>query len=143
MKLSPHDLQQLDEDALRHLPEAAMRHLSLTFLADLKESRSGWRRIHATVPARLAVARRGSTTHLRISPCWWTPQRRRPPRRRLTDHPPHPPATRPTGGPRDSQAEKRRAGKPWGPPGSDGPRSSRPIPPKTTTPRFVPAAVSP
>ena len=39
MKLSPHDLQQLDEDALRRLPEAALRHLSLTLLADLKEAR--------------------------------------------------------------------------------------------------------
>lgn len=39
MKLSQHDLQQLDEDAVRRLPEAALRHLSLTLLADLKEAR--------------------------------------------------------------------------------------------------------
>jgi len=39
MKLSQHDLQQLDEDAVCRLPEAALRHLSLTLLADLKEAR--------------------------------------------------------------------------------------------------------
>lgn len=39
MKLSQHDLQQLDEDAVRRLPEEALRHLSLTLLADLKEAR--------------------------------------------------------------------------------------------------------
>ena len=38
MKLSQHDLQQLDEDAVRRLPEAALRHLSQTLLADLKEA---------------------------------------------------------------------------------------------------------
>ena len=39
VKLSPHDLQQLDEDALRRLPEDGLRHLALTLLADLKEAR--------------------------------------------------------------------------------------------------------
>jgi hypothetical protein len=39
VKLSPHDLQQLDEDALRRLPAAGLRHLALTLLADLKEAR--------------------------------------------------------------------------------------------------------
>lgn len=39
MKLSQHDLQQLDEDAVCRLSEAALRHLSLTLLADLKEAR--------------------------------------------------------------------------------------------------------
>lgn len=39
VKLSPHDLQQLDEDAVRCLPEAGLRHLALTLLADLKEAR--------------------------------------------------------------------------------------------------------
>lgn len=39
MKLSQHDLQQLDDDALRRLPEEALRTLSSTLLADLKEAR--------------------------------------------------------------------------------------------------------
>jgi hypothetical protein len=39
VKLSEHDLRQLDEDALRQLPEAALRTLSATLLADLKEAR--------------------------------------------------------------------------------------------------------
>jgi transposase len=39
VKLSQHDLQQLDEDAVRRLPEERLRALSLTLLADLKEAR--------------------------------------------------------------------------------------------------------
>ena len=39
MKLSPHDLQQLDEETLRQLPEAVLRPLSVSLLADLKEAR--------------------------------------------------------------------------------------------------------
>lgn len=39
MKLSQHDLQQLDEDTLRQLPEAVLRPLSVSLLADLKEAR--------------------------------------------------------------------------------------------------------
>ncbi|WP_295436365.1 hypothetical protein [uncultured Thiodictyon sp.] len=39
IKLSQHDLQQLDDDALRRLPEEALRTLSSTLLSDLKEAR--------------------------------------------------------------------------------------------------------
>ncbi|MFB1507930.1 MAG: IS66 family transposase, partial [Thiocapsa sp. C3-sup] len=39
MKLSPHDLRQLDDAYLRRLPEDALRALSLTLLEDLKEAR--------------------------------------------------------------------------------------------------------
>lgn len=39
VKLNQHDLQQLDDDALRRLPEEALRTLSLTLLSDLKEAR--------------------------------------------------------------------------------------------------------
>lgn len=45
MKFDRHDLQQLDEDALRRLPEAALRTLSVTLLADLKEA---YERLHQT-----------------------------------------------------------------------------------------------
>ncbi|WP_295608819.1 DUF6444 domain-containing protein, partial [uncultured Lamprocystis sp.] len=38
MKLSQHDLRQLDDGYLQRLPEAALRALSLTLLADLKEA---------------------------------------------------------------------------------------------------------
>lgn len=38
MKLSQHDLRQLDDGYLQRLPEAALRSLSLTLLADLKEA---------------------------------------------------------------------------------------------------------
>jgi len=39
VKLSPHDLRQLDDAYLRRLPEDALRALSLTLLEDLKEAR--------------------------------------------------------------------------------------------------------
>ncbi|KAA6187846.1 hypothetical protein F2Q65_00985 [Thiohalocapsa marina] len=39
MKLSQHDLQQLDEGHLQGLLEATLRRLSVTLLADLKEGR--------------------------------------------------------------------------------------------------------
>lgn len=39
MKLSQHDLQQLDEGILQGLPEAVLRRLSVNLLADLKEAR--------------------------------------------------------------------------------------------------------
>ncbi|KAA6184478.1 hypothetical protein F2Q65_12245 [Thiohalocapsa marina] len=39
MKLSQHDLQQLDEDLLQGMPEATLRRLSVNLLADLKEAR--------------------------------------------------------------------------------------------------------
>lgn len=124
MKLSQHDLQQLDEDALRRLPEAALRHLSLTLLADLKEARE-----------RLAQNPRNSSRPPSSRPPWEhdppadppgpadqpAPEAPAPPADAPpADHPtttPSPPATSPTGGPRDSQAEKRRAGKPVGAPG--------------------------
>jgi transposase len=38
VKLSPHDLRQLDDGYLQQLPEAALRVLSSTLLADLKEA---------------------------------------------------------------------------------------------------------
>ena len=39
MKLSQHDLQQLDEGLLQGLPESTLRRLSVALLADLKEAR--------------------------------------------------------------------------------------------------------
>ena len=38
VKLTLHDLQQLDEEVLRHLPEEVLRALTLTLLTDLKEA---------------------------------------------------------------------------------------------------------
>ena len=150
MKLSSHDLQKLDEDALRRLPEAALRHLSLTLLGDLKEARE-----------RLAQNLRNSSRPPSSRPPWEhdppadppgpadqpalgapAPPADAPP----ADHPtttPSPPATSPTGVPRDSQAESAGRASRWGPSGSDEPSSSPPIPPKTTAPRSVPAVVSP
>jgi len=41
VKLSQHDLRQLDEGYLQRLPEAALRALSLTLLADLNDRVAG------------------------------------------------------------------------------------------------------
>ena len=116
MKLSQHDLQQLDEDAVRRLPAEALRHLSLTLLADLKEARE-----------RLAQHPRNSSRPPSSRAPWEydppadqpAPAAAAPPADAPPADPPTPPppATRPTGGPRDSQAEKRRAGKQVGAPG--------------------------
>ena len=149
MKLSPHDLQQHDQDAVRRLPEAALRHLSLTLLANLKEarerlaqnprnssrppsSRAPWEYDPpADQPALVDTAPEAPAPPPADPPAGppTTPHRRRPPARR---------ETRVTARPRSAGRASR-----WGPPGSDGPRSSRPIPPQTTAPRSVPAAVSP
>ena len=123
MKLSPHDLQQLDEDALRRLPEAALRHLSLTLLADLKEARE-----------RLAQNPRNSSRPPSSRPPWEhappadppgpadqpAPEAPVPPADAPPADPPTttpPPAAGPTDGSPDGQAEKRRAGKQVGAPG--------------------------
>jgi len=89
MKLSSHDLQQLDEAAVRRLTEETLRHLSLTRWPISRRRASGWPKIRGTVPVRPAVARLGSmirprtSPHPRISPRRGTPRRRRPhPRRR-------------------------------------------------------------
>lgn len=122
MKLSPHDLQQLDEDAVRRLPEEALRHLSLSLLADLKEARE-----------RLAQNPRNSSRPPSSRPPWeydpptdqpapvdTAPEAPAPPADALPADTPTttpPPAAGPTGGPRDGQAEQRRAGKQVGAPG--------------------------
>jgi hypothetical protein len=123
VKLSQHDLQQLDEDAVRGLPEAALRHLTLTLLADLKEarerlaqnprnssrppsSRSPWERgTPAAEPGSEQTAPESATT---------TPER---PRAEAQEALTPAPGAGTARGWREGKAEKRKPGKQPGAPG--------------------------
>jgi len=41
MKLSDHDLRQIDEERINTLSETAVKNLSITLLNDLKEAKPG------------------------------------------------------------------------------------------------------